>query len=60
MPLTTGYLASAGTLYTKETQGNKVVTLCAGALPDSADPVRFLSIYMKCFVCIKKSNLNTC
>ena len=41
VPLTTGYLASAGTLYTKETQGNKVVTLCAGALPDSADPVRF-------------------
>ena len=39
MPLTTGYLASAGTLYTKGTGGSRMTSLCAGALSDSADPV---------------------
>ncbi len=43
VPLTTGYLASAGTIRTKGTDGNRTVTLRAGALPDSADPVRFSS-----------------
>jgi hypothetical protein len=39
VPLTTGYLASAGTLYTKGTGGSRMTSLCAGALADSADPV---------------------
>jgi hypothetical protein len=40
VPLTTGYLASVGALYTKGTNGNNK-TLGAGALPETADPVRF-------------------
>ena len=44
MPLTTGYLASAGTLYTKGTGGSRMTSLCAGALSDSADPVGDLTL----------------
>lgn len=39
VPLTTGYLKSASAINSRGADPNRVVTLGAGALPDSADPV---------------------
>jgi hypothetical protein len=41
VPLTTGYLMAASAIGSKAVNPNRVVTLAAGALPDSADPVGF-------------------
>jgi hypothetical protein len=60
VPLTTGYLASAGALHTKESGVKRAETLGAGALPDTSDPVcdccfaKFKVVSLKNSICICK------